>query len=424
MKLAEKSIDLLVVSPGLPAFDRNSGGQRLYMMLQAWSQRYRVSFVSLSTEADPQSARYAGALSGLGIEILSGQDTDPSELAARVRGAVVFEFFRTAERHLRRIRIRRPDLPILVDSVDLHFVREFRAAVYGSRPDLARRRASQTRRRELRVYGEADMVITVTDDDGAALLREAPTVTVRVVSNIHDLSLKVPPFAARRAASILFVGGFLHPPNADAVSMFCHEILPLVRQRLPDANLTVVGHNPPSEIVRLAQAGVCVTGWVPDVRPYVDSHRVAIAPLRFGAGMKGKIGEALAAGLPVVTTPIGAEGMGLEDGRTALIADSPASFAEAVVRLCTDAALHAHISAWGQDHVQRHWSRPVVERTLLVATDELLKMRPKRITLPSRLVVYAQNIHRISWVERNLDRLKWRAISYASRLRGKRRRTW
>jgi glycosyltransferase involved in cell wall biosynthesis len=138
--------------------------------------------------------------------------------------------------------------------------------------------------------------------------------------------------------------------------------------------------------------------------------------------MKGKIGEALAAGLPVVTTPIGAEGMGLEDGRTALIADSPASFAEAVVRLCTDAGLHAHLSAWGQDHVRRHWSRPVVERTLLVATDELLKMRPKRIALPNRLAVYAQNIYRVSGVERNLDRLKWRAISYASRFRGTRRR--
>jgi len=79
---------------------------------------------------------------------------------------------------------------------------------------------------------------------------------------------------------------------------------------------------------------------VPDVTPYLDSHSVAMAPLRFGAGMKGKIGQALAAGLPVVTTSVGAEGMDLEDGKTALIADSPEAFAKAVVRLCTDRHLH------------------------------------------------------------------------------------
>lgn len=422
MTVGGNPVDLLVVSPDLPAFDRNAGWQRLHTMLRIWSQHYRVAFVSLSAAGDSHSMRYAGALQDLGIEVWSSPRADPSQVVARVRGGVIFEFFRSAEQYLRRIRIRRPDLPILVDSVDLHFLRELRAAPYASRPDEARRRAGRTRSREVRVYDEADMVITVTDEDRVALLREIPAASVQVVTNIHDVSANVPSFADRRPASILFVGGFLHPPNADAVVFFCRDILPLVRQRLPDASLTIVGHEPASQISDLSEPGVLVAGWVPDVRPYIDSHRVAIAPLRFGAGMKGKIGEALAAGLPVVTTPIGAEGMGLENGTTAIIADSPAAFADAVVRLCTNPGLHARLSASGQDHVRRSWALPVVERNLLAVTDEFLRMRPKVITPASRLALHAQEIYRVSGLSQHLERIKWLAVSYASRLRGKRRR--
>src|SRR5207245_8924437 len=105
-----------------------------------------------------------------------------------------------------------------------------------------------------------------------------------------------------------------------------------------------VGDRPTAEMRQLAGDGVVTAGWVADMTPYLDSHWVAIGPLRFGAGMKGKVGQALAAGLPVVTTRVGAEGMDLEDGKAALIAESPTAFAEAVARLCPDGELHRNLS--------------------------------------------------------------------------------
>ena len=286
---APKYVDLLVVSPSLPAFDHNAGSYRLYMILRILSARYRVAFLTTDAQADPDTARYVRALDDLGIQVSSTALQSSCQLFQKVSGAVVFEFFKTAEPHLRWLRVRRPDLPIAVDSVDLHFLRESRASKYSAQPELARRRAAQTQKREIRVYQQADLVITVTDEDRAALMREAPGTRVRVVPNIHQVRASAPSFAERRPHSLLFVGGFLHPPNVDAVIFFCRGILPLVRERLPDISLTVVGHRPPKEILDLQQAGVLVTGWVPDVLPYLDIHCVWIAPLRFGAGMKGKI---------------------------------------------------------------------------------------------------------------------------------------
>ena len=133
--------------------------------------------------------------------------------------------------------------------------------------------------------------------------------------------------------SILFVGDFRHAPNADAVLFFYRHVLPLVRRSLRDVAVTIVGDAPPREVRALSSADITVTGWVPDVEPYLTTHCISIAPLRFGAGLKGKIVEAMATGLPVVTTPVGAEGMELVHGSTALIAESPEAFARAVIQL-------------------------------------------------------------------------------------------
>src|SRR5262249_38799860 len=154
----------------------------------------------------------------------------------------------------------------------------------------------------------------------------------------------LPALAARRRGSLLFVGGFQHAPNADAVLWFVREVRPRLLRIVPDIEVVLVGSSPPPEIRAFVESiGVRLTGYVPDTAPYLDRAWVSIAPLRYGAGMKGKVGEAMAAGLPVVTTSIGAEGMELEDGVTALVADTPEAFAEAVRRLCTDDALHQGI---------------------------------------------------------------------------------
>jgi glycosyltransferase involved in cell wall biosynthesis len=128
--------------------------------------------------------------------------------------------------------------------------------------------------------------------------------------------------------------------------------------------LTIVGDNSSPEISAYASDSVRVTGYVPDVDPFFERARVFVAPIRFGAGVKGKIGESLAYGLPVVTTPVGAEGMGLVDGTSAMIASDARAFADAVVRLYRDGELWQKLSDNGYAHVREHFSPEVVERVI------------------------------------------------------------
>jgi glycosyltransferase involved in cell wall biosynthesis len=370
--------DVLVVSPHMPKFDQQAGWLRLYLILQILARRYRVRFLG-RMDADTRSQRYLTALQELGIDVRVAPQVDVADILEDVNLCVFFEFFTTAERALARVRIRRPDLPVVVDTVDVHFVRELRALKYLQPSWLARRRAERTKKRELQVYQGTDLIVTVTENDRTEILRELPEARVTVVPLIHEAQDTVPGFHERRRNSLLFVGGFSHSPNVDAVLFFCRDVLPHVKRALPDVEVTIVGDQPPEAITQLGRDDVVIAGWVPELSSLLDSHRVSIAPLRFGAGMKGKIAEAMAAGLPVVTTSIGAEGMDLEHGETALIADSAEAFAEAVVQLCSDAHLHRRLSESGRLHARRRWGLAPVERKLIEAIEGLRALKPKRL---------------------------------------------
>jgi glycosyltransferase involved in cell wall biosynthesis len=410
---------VLVVAPYVPDFDRASGSLRFYLMLRMLARRYRVVCLGRVNPADPQSPRYVRALEEVGIEVLPAQHVDVVDTVGTVGLCVFFEFFATAEQSLGRVRRKRPDLPVVVDSVDLHFLREGRAATYAKRPWLARLRAARTKKRELSVYERADLILTVTESDRAQILRERPAARVVVIPNIHRVREVVPGFEARPRHSVLFVGGFVHAPNVDAVMFFCRDILPSLRRALPDVNVTIVGDRPPREILELRGDGVAVTGWVPEIAPYLDSHCVGIAPLRFGAGMKGKVGEALAAGLPMVTTSIGAEGMDLEDGITAMIADSPQAFADAVARLCTDPTLHGRLSKEGRAHVQRRWDLTAIEGKLVAAIESVRAITPKSMTSRERLAALAQDVYLRSGLAHKVQRVGSAATWYANRVYGR-----
>ena len=378
-------VDVLVVAPRVPAFDQASGWLRLYLLLQMLTRTQRVRFLGHVDPSDPESPRYVRALLDMGIEVHSSPEVDVVDIVDDVKGFVFFEFFAAAEHALPRVRLRRPDLPLVVDSVDVHFVRELRALNYSRHPWHGTARAYSIKRRELSVYARADLVITVTEDDRRIIRRELPQARVCVIPNIHPSPETVPLFHARQRDSLLFVGGFPHTPNIDAVLYFTREVLPLVKQALPNVTLTIVGAAPPQEIQELARDNVIVRGWVPEIAPFLDSHCVSIAPLRFGSGIKGKIGEALAAGLPVVTTGIGAEGMSLEHGTTALIADSAPAFAEAVVQLCSNPVLHQRLSEGGRAHALDKWGVASVSRQLAEVIDILHRLPPKTLTRRQRI---------------------------------------
>ena len=179
-----------------------------------------------------------------------------------------------------------------------------------------------------------------------------PQACTIVLPNVHEeVWGGLPP--CREREGILFIGGFEHPPNTDAMVWFVEEILPLVRKSIP-ARLTILGSSPSEEILRLSGPNVEVTGYLPDVDEHFRRSRVFVAPLRYGAGMKGKVGQAMAHGLPAVMTPVGAEGIGIVDGVHGLVRSLPQEFANAVVELMTSDPLWNRISERSLELVRQY----------------------------------------------------------------------
>ena len=178
---------------------------------------------------------------------------------------------------------------------------------------------------------KADETWVVSSVEQQLLQKEWPDASIQVVSNIVDIPGSSTPFALRR--DWLFIGSFLHPPNIDAVLFFVEKIYPLVSERLRDAKFYIVGDKAPPEIVALSNERIVVTGLQRDVRQFFDSVKLSVAPLRFGAGVKGKINQSMAFGVPVVATTLAAEGMELTDREDVLLADEPEDFARALIEL-------------------------------------------------------------------------------------------
>lgn len=197
--------------------------------------------------------------------------------------------------------------------------------------------------------------VVVSEPDRAALLAANPALAVEVIPNGVDLGRLPPPTGPREPDTLLFTGNFEYGPNADAARLLAHSILPAVQAQRPDARLWLVGNAPPPEVQALASDAVTVTGRVPDMRPWLQQAAVFVSPLRLGAGIKNKVLEALAAGCPVVGTPLSFDGIAVEDGRHAVIApldELPA----AILRLLDDPALAVHLADGGRALVESRYT--------------------------------------------------------------------
>jgi glycosyltransferase involved in cell wall biosynthesis len=213
----------------------------------------------------------------------------------------------------------------------------------------------------------ADVTLVVSDEERDHLEAVEPGVDVEVVPNANPIAGDVPGHAER--SGVLFVGNFGHAPNVDAAIHLATDVMALVWQEEPGISLTIAGPSPPAEVRALASASVDVLGWVEDLTPLLRESIAAVAPLRFGAGMKGKVTQSLAAGLPVVTTTIGAEGLHASDGNELMIADDPQGLADRILTLTRDADVWLSLSGSGRALAERVCS-PAVQAA---AIDRLLR---------------------------------------------------
>ncbi len=250
------------------------------------------------------------------------------------------------------LRLHAPHAPILFDTVDLHYLRMSRAAALGDAVDQDA--LDGMRDSELGVIGQADCILTSSTHEAGILEGKFPLLPVSVLPLVEECHGTDAGFAERR--DICFLGGYGHAPNVDAAMFFATEILPLIHVRDASIRFIVAGANATAEVRALAGADVVVTGMVDDLRDVFDRARVFVCPLRFGAGAKGKIVMAMSYGVPVVSTAVGAEGMGLADGKNVLIADTPAEIAEACLRAYADPRLWRRLSQAGLRQVRDLWS--------------------------------------------------------------------
>lgn len=343
---------VLMIDSQVPMWDRDSGSLRMMGMIRSVQKLgFQVTFVPDNfLPAEP----YTRQLQRIGVEVLRTPLEVESELQARgpTLRAVVLSRPTVGARWLPMVRELAPAATLIYDTVDLHWIRESRGqAVARSSAALKAAKVSALRELELAMVRATDVTLVVTDVERRTLESEVAGARVLVVPNLHQIAERVPPPAGR--SGIVFVGGFGHPPNTDAARQLVEVIMPEVWRRLPDVPVTIVGADPPPEVRSLERPFVEVAGWVEDVEAVLHAARLMVAPLRFGAGMKGKVTQSLALGLPVATTSIGAEGLETGEDSGLLVAEDPVELAEKIVAAYTDDELWQHLSRCGQSAVAR-----------------------------------------------------------------------
>jgi O-antigen biosynthesis protein len=370
---------VLVIDHQVPTPDRDAGSVRMVAMIRAiQSLGFQVTFVP-DNEAAPQP--YTRDLEEQGVEMVCGQQDLHAYLVASLPmfNAVLLSRPGVAPRWLTMVRELAPAATVVYDTVDLHWLREAGAISRLGRGSATAAKVLALRELELAMVRATDATLVATDVERRTLEVEAPGAEVHVVPMLHEVAARVPSLNGRRG--VVFVGNGGHPPNADAAVQLVETIMPEVWRALPDVTVTIVGPNPPPELLALRQPLIEVTGWVEDIEPILNASRVLAAPLRFGAGMKGKVTQSLSLGLPVVTTPTGAEGLDSRADNGLLVAEDPAEFAKKIVELYTDDALWCHLSQCGQTMVKQTCS-PAVAREVFRRLLSPAQAPRKRIVAP------------------------------------------
>ncbi|WP_266169949.1 glycosyltransferase [Dyella subtropica] len=354
---------VLVVDSMTPEPTRDSGSLRLSAILRLLDEQgWAVSFLPDDGRATDEEIRALGAL---GTEVLCRPWVSDLPHWLRAHGhelrAVMLCRHTVAGQYVALARKLAPKARLLFDTVDLHFLRERRAAELSGSAAMARQ-AQASRNSELALIAQCDVTLVVSPHEQALLAAELPHAKVELLSNIHEVHGCRQPHATRR--DFVFIGGFGHPPNADAVRWIASDILPALRLQLPDARVHVLGDMPDAARDEFNTPGLELHGRVPDLALWLDGALASLAPLRFGAGVKGKINMAMSYGVPVIATPLAVEGMHLEQGQDVLLADTADGFAHAARLLQQDSDLWCRLSAASIDNVKRHFSSRLAYQAL------------------------------------------------------------
>jgi O-antigen biosynthesis protein len=361
---------ILIIDHYVPQPDRDAGSRTMFQIMETLVESgFNVKFWPHNRWRDPE---YTSRLQNIGIEVFYGNEFANSfESWIRENGG-----------YIDYVLLSRPDVAVdFIDGLrkysdakllyyghDIHHLRvRLRAKLQGA-DRQAEAEAKKMEHLERRVWSKVDVIYYPSDQETAYVKAASTSYLARTIPVFGFRSFAPPDETdLPKRRDILFVAGFSHDPNEDAALWFSEKILPIILQLLPDVRLWLVGSNPTAKVRNLAMnPAIEVTGFVTDeqLAAHYGKARVAIAPLRYGAGMKGKVVEAMRFGVPIVTTPFGVQGMS-ELAATLPVHSEPAAFADAVLTLLTDDASWRRQRCIQSEFVRQHFSLDALRDFLL-----------------------------------------------------------
>ncbi|NKX45443.1 glycosyltransferase [Roseicyclus persicicus] len=333
---------VLFIDYGIPREDRDAGSYAARREIElVQSLGYKVTFL-------PQNLAHLGSyteeLERSGVEVIRApfylSVAEFLEKRAAEFDAVYITRYYVAQETIPHIRRWAPEAKIILNNADLHFLRELRSAL-GSKDPARIAAVRQVREKELEMMRAADLVLSYNEVEHSVILSHTDgQARVMTCPWVVEIPEKVPALKGRKGMS--FLGNYGHPPNAEGVIWFCTEVMPMLEGT--DAHLSIYGSGMGADIKALASDMVDPAGFIEEVSDAYDRHRIFIAPLLSGAGIKGKVLSALAHGIPTILTPVAAEGIGLRSGHDSIIVETPQDWADAILRLSEDDKLWTAMS--------------------------------------------------------------------------------
>ena len=349
---------ILYIDAKTPEPDMDSGSiDSFYTMRILIEQGYRVHFIPGSNFAFWREA--TAELQKIGIECIYHPFYSNIDMFLDERGDmfdfVVMSRAECAEKFLGTITRRLPKAKTVYNTVDVHFLRMQREAAIKDNADILEM-AEVMRVQELSYIEETDVTIVLSSKEKELLAKlGVPREKLWLIPLIRAHSKRIVEFETSK--DMVFIGGYDHPPNVDAVHWLMESIWPHIESALPGVNLRICGSYMPESFNAYSSNSVIVQGFVPDLDALLSKTRLTLAPLRFGAGLKGKVASSIGAGVPVVGTSIAFEGM-VEDRLSEVIlqADDPKAFAKLAVQAYTDKNLWMSISFAGVEYHNENYA--------------------------------------------------------------------
>jgi GT2 family glycosyltransferase len=356
---------LLFVDHYVPNYDKDAGSMTTYMYLKLFVELgYKIVFVPDNfNKQEP----YTSVLQQMGIEVLYGvlnfdkwlkENGKYIDFVWLSRPHISIKYIKKLQKHT--------DAKLLYYTHDLHYLREMRRYEI-EKDDSILKEAKKIKGVEFQIFENVDTIITPSDKEVEIIKsefkdKEVINIPVFFYDDIPDKRRNGSSFEKR--SDLIFLGGFQHIPNVDAVEYLINDIFPIIKGKIPGIKLYIVGSNIPESLMKYHSNEIIFTGYVEDLTECFRASRIFVAPLRYGAGVKGKIITSMKYGVPVVTTSVGNEGIHLIDGQHCMISDDPKEFALNVVNLYNNKRLWGKLAKNSVEFLSNNFSKTAARRCM------------------------------------------------------------